>query len=162
MDLELLFSRNPFVQQGSQGFSLIQPNKSQTIDLAADQAQTKFDLPAEFHNSNVLVEVTGAGVSKSSAYYANSLNVQLSENYGQIKVANQEDGKPLSKVYVKVYARNSDGSTAFYKDGYTDSRGRFDYASLSNQSVGDVDRFALLVISERQGATVREAAAPKE
>ncbi len=162
MDLELLFSRNPFVQQGSQGFGLIRPNKSQTIDLAADQLQTSFDLPNEFHNSNVLVEIVGGGQTKSAAYYANSLAVQVSENYGQIKVSNQDDGKPISKAYVKVYARKLDGSTTFYKDGYTDTRGRFDYSSLSNQSIEDVDRFALLVLSEKQGATVREAATPKE
>ncbi len=162
MDLELLFSRNPFVQQGSQGFSLIRPNTSQTVELEADKAQTTFDLPAEFHNSNVLVEIVAGGQTKSAAYYANSLAVQVSENYGQIKVANQDDGKPLSKVYVKVYARKVDGSTGFYKDGYTDTRGRFDFASLSNQSVGDVDRFALLILSDQHGATVREAVAPKE
>jgi hypothetical protein len=162
MDLELLFSRNPFVQQGSTGFSLIRPNVTQTVKLPADKVQASFDLPAEFLNSNVLVEIVGSGQTKSTAYYANSLAVQISETYGQLKVAHQGDGKPVSKAYVKVYARMKDGSVAFYKDGYTDSRGRFDYSSLSNQSIGDVDRFALLVLSDQNGAMVREAATPKE
>lgn len=162
MDLELLFSRNPFVQQDSRSFSFIRPNLTQAVEFKADQVQTVVDLPAEFHNSNVLVEIVAAGQTKSSAYYANSLNVQLVENYGQVKVSHQENGKPLSKVYVKVYAQKGDGSTAFYKDGYTDARGRFDYSSLSNQSIGDVNRFAMLILSDQFGATVREAGTPKE
>ena len=41
-------------------------------------------------------------------------------------------GKPLPKAYVKVFARCSDGTVRFHKDGYTDLRGRFDYASVSD------------------------------
>ena len=37
----------------------------------------------------------------------------------------------LPKVYVKVYARLADGTVKFHKDGYTDHRGRFDYATVS-------------------------------
>jgi hypothetical protein len=135
---------------------------SQTVELTKDKDQTVIDLPAEFHNSNVLVEIVAGGQTKSSAYYANSLNVQVSENYGQLKIAHQDSGKPLSKVYVKVYARKIDGTNSFYKDGYTDARGRFDYSSLSNQSISDVSRFALLILSDEFGATVREANRPKE
>lgn len=40
-------------------------------------------------------------------------------------------GKYLSKVYVKAYMMDKNGVESFYKDGYTDLRGRFDYASLS-------------------------------
>ena len=38
------------------------------------------------------------------------------------------DKKPLSKVYVKVFA-DVNGTPTFYKNGYTDLRGKFDYAS---------------------------------
>jgi 5-hydroxyisourate hydrolase-like protein (transthyretin family) len=98
---------------------------------------------------------------RSQAYYANSLAVQVIENYGQVRVADSATGQPLPKVYVKVYARMNDGRTRFYKDGYTDLRGRFDYASLSTNELDFVDRFALLVLSEQNGAVVREAAPPK-
>ena len=67
---------------------------------------------------------------------------------------------PLSKTYVKVFAKMKDGQIRFYKDGYTDLRGRFDYASLSTNDVDYVDRFSLLVLSESGGAIVREAAPP--
>ena len=52
------------------------------------------------------------------------------------------------------------GSIRFYKDGYTDLRGRFDYASLSTNDLDQVERFALLVMSNDQGAVVREVAPP--
>ncbi len=84
------------------------------------------------------------------------------ENYGQVKVAGQKDGKALSAVYVKVYAKQKDGVVRFYKDGYTDLRGRFDYASLSTNDLDRVERFSILIMSEEQGAVVREAAPPKQ
>jgi hypothetical protein len=53
-----------------------------------------------------------------------------------------------------------DGEVKFYKDGYTDLRGKFDYASLSTNDLDNVDRFALLVLHDQQGAIVREASPP--
>ena len=89
------------------------------------------------------------------------LAVQVIENYGQIKVTDRETHKPLPKVYVKVYAQSEQGETKFYKDGYTDLRGRFDYASLSTNQLDSVQKFSILVLSEEHGAVVREATPPK-
>lgn len=161
MDIELLFSGNPFVQQYTGQFSTIKPNFTAAVDLPADAKSTDIELPAQLLNSNVLVEITGGGVTRSQVYYANSLDVQLSENYGQVQVRHQTTKQPLGQVYVKVYARLKDGQVVFYKDGYTDLRGRFDYASLSTNQLDTVDRFALLILSETNGAVIREAAPPK-
>ena len=161
MDLELLFSRNPFVQKFSSQFSLIQPNESLTLTLPAEQNQFEFELPARFHTSNVLVEIVAGGKTRSQAYYANSLDVQLMENYGQLRVTDSDTGQPLPQVYVKAYARMQDGSIRFYKDGYTDLRGRFDFASLNTNEIEVTDRFSLLIMSEDRGAVVREAQPPK-
>ena len=49
----------------------------------------------------------------------------------------------------------------FYKDGYTDLRGRFDYSSLSTNQLNRVKRFSLLLMSEKNGAVIREALPPK-
>ena len=54
-----------------------------------------------------------------------------------------------------------DGSVRFYKDGYTDLRGRFDYSSLNTNELDFVANFALLVLSDEYGAVVREAVPPK-
>ena len=161
MDIELLFSRNPFVQQYTGQFSTIRPNHTANLELPVAATSTEVDLPAELQNSNVLVEVTGGGKTRSQAYYANSLDVQVVENYGQIQVRHQASKQPLGKVYVKVYARMNDGSVEFYKDGYTDLRGRFDYTSLSTDQLDAVARFSLLIFSEENGAVIREADPPK-
>ncbi len=161
MDIELLFSRNPFVQQYSGRFSTIRPNLSATANLPQDKVTFEFDLPETLRTSNVLVEITAAGQTRSQAYYANSLDVQVMENYGQLKVTRQGTRRALSMVYVKVYARMDDGEIRFYKDGYTDLRGRFDYTSLNTNDLDSVARFALLIFSENDGAVVREADPPK-
>ena len=67
----------------------------------------------------------------------------------------------LPKIYVKVYAKMKNGGVKFYKDGYTDLRGRFDYTSLSTNELDNVERFSMLVLSEEHGGVVREAAPPK-
>lgn len=162
MDVELLFSRNPFVQGHSGQFSFIRPNSTQTVALPEKGTVHEFALPEQFHRSNVLVEIVGGGVTKSHAYYANVMAVQTIENYGQVKVTHGGDARPLSKVYVKVYARMQDGQVKFYKDGYTDLRGRFDYTSLSTNELDFVKRFSLLVFSDEHGAVVREVNPPKQ
>jgi len=53
------------------------------------------------------------------------------------------------------------GQIKFYKDGYTDLRGRFDYTSLNTNEIDRVSRFAILILSPTDGAVVREAAPPK-
>jgi hypothetical protein len=161
MDIELLFSRNPFVQQYSGPFSTIRPNHTEPVALKADQKKTVIDLPEQFHKANVMVEIIAGGVKKSQACYANAMAVQIVENYGQVTVAGAESGKGLAKVYVKVYARMKDGQVQFYKDGYTDLRGKFDYTSLNTNELDNVDKFSLLILSETDGAVVREAGPPK-
>jgi len=42
-----------------------------------------------------------------------------------------------------------------------DLRGRFDYASVSGESGDDVERLAVLVLSDDRGAVIREVSPPK-
>lgn len=172
MDVELLFSRNPFVQQFRGQFSSIKPNLSLQVALedSAEKSDTEskkrsaksVPLPESLLNKNVLVEVVGAGQKRMIPHYSNALAVQVIENYGQIKVAHQTTGKPVSKAYVKVYAQMSDGRIKFYKDGYTDVRGRFEFASLNTNDLDVAGKFSVLILSDEYGALVREAAPPKK
>ena len=82
------------------------------------------------------------------------------ENFGQLRITDTDTGKPLSTVYAKVFARTANGKVRFHKDGYTDLRGRFDYASVSGPHSPDITRFAILVLSEDKGAVIREVAPP--
>jgi hypothetical protein len=161
MDIELLFSRQPFVQQQSEQFSFIKPNRSDEITVPEGKKQVSFDLPAEYLGSNVIVEVVGEGRRKSMAYYAHELALQVVENYGQVRVAKANANRALPKTYIKVYGRMKSGEVKFYKDGYTDLRGVFDYTSLNTNELDYVDRFSLLILNPDHGAVIREAAPPK-
>ncbi|MEM7386001.1 MAG: hypothetical protein AAF514_13760 [Verrucomicrobiota bacterium] len=161
MDVEFLFSSNPFVSQDSRRFSIIKPNLSEVRPLDGGKTTLTLPLPRQFEGKNVLIEVQGGGQKKSRAWYSNTLNVQIAETFGRVDVKHANDQRPLPKVYVKVYARRNDGQVTFYKDGYTDLRGKFDYTSLNTNEIDQVEKFSLLVMSDDHGATVREAAPPQ-
>ena len=80
MDVELLFSRNPFVQEISGPFASIRPNATQAMKLPTGQAKLAIPLPKELTSRNVLVEVAAAGKISSHPYYANVMDVRLLES----------------------------------------------------------------------------------
>ncbi|MFK7850393.1 MAG: hypothetical protein AB8D78_05385 [Akkermansiaceae bacterium] len=160
MDLEFLFSTTPFVSNDGGGFSIVKPNRTETVRLPADKRAHTFALPNEYQSKNVLVEVVGGGKRRSEAIYANELQALVSENFGILTVRHDKDGRALPKVYVKVYVMTEDGPQ-FYKDGYTDLRGKFDYATVSTTDIANATKFSILVMSEDHGATVLEAPVPQ-
>jgi hypothetical protein len=190
MDPEFLFSASPFVTEDTSRFSIIKPTRTVAQALPAGQDALALPLPGEFAKANVLVEILGAGQRKAQAYHANTLKLTLAENYGRLEVRDEAAGKPVRKAYVKVYARLKNGAVRFYKDGYTDLRGKFDYASLNSSDnagrpippprpmpadgtglshamlapseLGEVEKLAILLMSEGQGAAVREVAPPRQ
>jgi len=191
MDPEFSFSSNPFVSEDASRFSIIKPNKSSVQALPKGKDTLEVPLPAEFAKANVLVEIVAAGQRKAQAYHANTLKLVLAENYGRLETRDSASDRAVSKAYVKVYARLSNGTVRFFKDGYTDLRGRFDYASLNGGAPGQplpqpmggpaavppngldyqmlkpaelpqIEKFALLILSDTNGATTREVAPPSE
>ncbi|MEM8679759.1 MAG: hypothetical protein AAGF97_10445, partial [Planctomycetota bacterium] len=160
MDLELLFSRNPFVTEFAGQFAHIFPNQSQQVVLDPAETATSVELPQDLRRKNLLVEVRSSCGNRSLTYYANALLVEMIDNYGQLRVRLRETNEPLAGVYVKTYAMQANGQIEFYKDGYTDLAGRFDYSSLSTDQLDQVRRFAVLIMSDDHGAVVREAAPP--
>jgi len=54
----------------------------------------------------------------------------------------------------------NNGQVRFYKDGYTDLRGKFEYASLNTDDLDQVQRFAILIIDPSAGAHIEEATPP--
>ena len=193
MDPEFSFSSNPFVSEDASRFSIIKPNKSAVQALPKDRDTLDVPLPAEFAKANVLVEIVAAGQRKAQAYHANTLKLVLTENYGRLELRDSASDHAVSKAYVKVYARLRNGTVRFFKDGYTDLRGRYDYASLNGGAPGqpvplpqpkqgpvaapqngldyqmlkpaelpEIDKFAILILSDSNGAATREVAPPSE
>ncbi len=188
MDPEFSFSSSPFVSQAASRFAVIKPNQSATQALPAGRDTLDIPLPADFSRANVLVEIVAAGQRKAQAYHANTLKLTLAENYGRLDVRDSATDKPVSRSYVKVYARLRGGTVRFFKDGYTDLPGRFDYASLNSSDTArptpgphaapasggldyqmlrpneliNVEKLAILVLSESNGALVREVSPPSK
>ena len=161
MEVELLFSRRPFVSDDTEQFTFVLPNGTQSVKLPAAENHV-FALPDKYREGNVMIEIEAGGIRKAKAYYANRLRVEVTESYGRVRVTGEENAKPLPSTYVKVYARMNDGRVKFYKDGYTDLRGKFDYVSLNTGQLDDVDRFAVLVLNDEAGAMIREAKPPTQ
>jgi hypothetical protein len=160
LDVEVLFSRQPFVLADVSRFSYITPTRSMRVALAQGTSSTRVELPPEL-SGDLVVEASGGGLRRALPCFAQELTVDVVESFGEVRVGERATGSPLPRAYVKCYARTRDGEVRFYKDGYTDLRGRFDYATLSTDELDRVDRFALLILDDRRGAVLREAAPPR-
>merc|ERR1719499_1247124 len=158
-----MFSTSPFSMSGGQGnWNFITPTVSQTIELTRGPRVDvqNVELPKELQFSNVYVEVSGGSLLKSTSYFDSNLMVQLKQNFGQVRVYNKESRRPIKKAYVKVYAETHNGKE-FYKDGYTDIRGCFDYVSISTDILARTREFAILVCTDDFGSVVRMCKPPK-
>merc|ERR1711935_57973 len=162
-DLEVLFSKSPFLSQDSKNFSYVSPYESEVVTVqksSAINAVTQ-EIPESLRKFNLYVQVTAGSYSKTLSYFPTNLGIKIQENYGIVKVHDTESGRPLPKVYVKCFMRNISGAVTFYKDGYTDIRGSFDYARLNIDKLSSIDKFSLLIVGdEEQGLVVKQCGAP--
>ena len=160
IDLEVLFSKKPFFIEGTQDFSFVTANVE--LDVSLDPSgKHEVSIPDELQNKNFVVEVDYKTYVVSKPYFANSLKINVIERYGVIKVMNQ-DLQPRPRAYVKAFARKKNGSIEFYKDGYTDIRGKFDYVSLNVDMLSELSEIALLVVDDELGSQVTTTKPPPQ
>src|SRR5690606_7847561 len=69
MDLEFLFSSNPFVESEADRFGVIKPNRTDVVKLPRDNETHAAPIPEELARKNVLVEVVGSGRRAAQAFY---------------------------------------------------------------------------------------------
>ncbi len=117
-------------------------------------------MPEKYRNQTVLIEVESGASRDTELYYGGRLATYIAESYGQLQVMQNETRQPIPGAYVKVYAKHQDGTIRFYKDGYTDFRGRFDYVSISNNDLLTTERLAILVLDPENGATLHDVKKP--
>ena len=172
INAELLFSRSPFLKSNAESFSYVAPFqhvKKQMLPDDADEGQLnafvtqQIPLPNELKNmnANLVIEINGGDLQKFHTFYQNQLKVTVLETFGELKVCDSA-GKPMQKVYVKVYFKSKvTEKDYFYRDGYTDIRGKMDYAQTSGDKLKDVKRFSILVQSDTLGSKIQEANPPK-
>jgi hypothetical protein len=162
IDVELMFSRDPFADQSASGQALVQPNLAETVALAGQPNNLRHGLPEAMRKRNVQVEIRGGDQIATLKRLANDLDLQLVPALGQLQVQTRgEQGTFLPATYVKVYARTADGQVVFHKDGYTDLRGRFDYVTQSSQPLDNIIEFAVLVLSDEHGCAIQTTGVPR-
>ena len=162
IDIEILFSRSPFVKKTKVDFGLVKPQKIDIIKVQNEQKENKYVLkiPKELENKNFYIEVISGKKKEKEIYNSSLLKYSIIESIGEIKVMTPEL-KPLSQVYVKCFCETNNGSIKFYKDGFTDLRGKFDYVSLNTDLVNEVKKFSLLMVSKEYGSIIATCNPPK-
>jgi len=161
-ELELMFSEHPFQDQNV-SYKLMMPNKSQVVELAAKKNSTVVKLPEDLRDTNTIVEMISGDIKVTKVSYDHDLVVQVSSATGQLRVLSKKTNKPLPRAYCKVYAQSmSDHKKKFYKDGYTDVLGRFDFRTLSTDALQSSRRLGVLVSTEDHGSVIREIDVPSD
>ena len=162
INIEILFSRSPFVKKTKIDFGFIQPQKIDIIKLEKNHNENKYilNIPEEFKNKNFYLEVSSGKIKENEIYYSSLLKYSLIESIGEIKVMTPEL-KPISKVYIKCFCETNSGQIKFYKDGFTDLRGKFDYISLNSDLINEVKKFSLLMVSKEYGSIIVSCNPPK-
>lgn len=155
-DIEFQFSTAPFREEHS-AFNFVMPTDQLMLDLDKNEKSMTVPLPVTLHDKSSVVEVIGGGFTVSKPNYDNHLRIEISAKLRQIRVFDKTTNKAISKAYVKVYGQTPDSPEGrFIKDGYTDLRGRFDYATVSTDEMKYVSALAILVLSPSAGADVLE------
>jgi len=158
ISIELMFSTSPFTDS-SLTYRYVEPTKCFTNDLEVEAKVNIIqlsDIIGEMDNENrdsYIFEAIAEDRCLNGALYFNTFEVQLSET--QVRILRKRSRSPIVKAYVKVYAQtknNPDG--VFYKDGYTDLRGRFDYKTVPSGALENVSKFAILVKTISNGAAI--------
>ncbi len=163
IDAEMLFSMHPFEDPGqSSRAAFVRPAWEQAFAAPADGKPLRVELPAEWNAKALSVEIAAADGSATETllHTPGTLRVQAVRPRGELLVRDGA-GKPLPRAYVKVFARPASGGPAvFHKDGYTDLRGVFDYASVSARPDVDGLEFAILVVHDDAGSRTLRVPAP--
>jgi hypothetical protein len=164
IDIEVLFSKDPFFNKDmTNSFSDVFPTllTTESTTQSPDESVISIDIPEALKNKNLVIYVQTAVLSEKVQYFPSELEVITASEAGFVRVANK-DKRPLPQIYVKAFSQNKDGSVAFYKDGYTDMRGIFDYSALNADKLDSIDKFSLLICSQEYGSATKVVPKPSK
>ena len=180
IDLETMFTRDPKISEimnkdennkdndnnyMKEHFGFVQANYSETIKIPKDKINkndnsTDYEIPKDFMNKNLLVEIKAESIKLFDIYLSSNLYIVITESLGELKVLDN-NLKSVTKAYVKVYVELNDSNVQFYKDGYTDLNGKFNYLALNTDQLKKAKKFYIFVSEEKQGAIIKECYPPK-
>ncbi len=152
VDLEVLFSKDPFLSGDSASLPGIRANE--TREVALQGAETAVELPEAFRQGNVLVAANSGSTRVLKVLDSKALEIVRQPAERTLQVFDSATRLPLPRSYVKVYTQGRDGEAVFHKDGYTDLRGKFDYLSHTGSTLGEIRRIAVLISHPEKGARI--------
>ena len=180
IDLETLFTREPKISvimnkdtdkdnntnnDMKENFGFVQSNYSENVKIPKEKINknensTIYDIPEKYRNKNLFIEIKAESIKLFGIYLSSNLHVIISENLGELKVV-ESNFKPIIKAYVKICVELNDNQVQFYKDGYTDLNGKFNYLALNTTQLNNAKKFYIFVSDEKQGAIIKECNPPK-
>jgi len=177
IDLETMFTRDPKISEiierdknkdsskMKENFGFVQPNYSTNIKIPPEKINkndnsTLFEIPKEYKSKNLFVEIKSESLKMFDIYLSSNLYVVITESIGELKVIDN-NLKPIIKAYVKVYVELDSDEVQFYKDGYTDLNGKFNYIALNTDQLKKAEKFYIYVSEEKNGALIKECKPPK-
>ena len=179
IDLETLFTRDPKISEiinkdnknennssdMKKHFGFVQPNYTETITIEKEKINKndnilEYEIPKEFKNKNLFVEINAESIKLFDIYLNSNLIVAITESLGELKVIDMKL-KSVIKAYIKVYVELNNTEMQFYKDGYTDLNGKFNYLALNTDQLKKAKKFYIFVSEEKHGAVIKECYPPK-
>ena len=180
IDLETMFTRDPRISEImnkddnkennsnnniKEHFGFVQHNYAETIKIEKEKINkneysTSYDIPQKYRNKNLFVEVKAGSLKLFDIYLSSNLYLIITDSLGELKVI-ESNLKPVIKAYVKVYVELNNKEIQFYKDGYTDLNGKFNYLELNTDQLKNSKKFYIFVSEEKQGSIIKECYPPK-
>jgi len=161
IDAEILFSSSPFVEDKIDKFSYVRPFSEVNLQTKKDSRISVAKLSEDLQRKNMVIEVKSNHSQNFLKFFSSDLTVQIKEHIGEIKVSFKNDKKVQSSIYVKVYVKTKDGKELFFKDGYTDFMGIFQYSHASGltRSSNLFEKFAIFISHPEYGSITKCAGA---
>ncbi len=111
-------------------YNICKSNKENTLNIS---------IPESLKNKTVYIEVSDNKKKEYETYYSSLLKCSILESIDEIKILSPEL-KPLSKVYIKSFCKDKNGNIQFYKDSFTNLRGKFNYDTLNSDLINKVKK----------------------
>ena len=67
MEVELLFSRQPFAKNDAEHFTLVSPDGEESLEIAEGEKRTTYRLPENYRRQSVMIEIEAGGKRKAQA-----------------------------------------------------------------------------------------------
>ena len=162
VSLEILFSLHPFRTNEFDQLVFSNPHKSLSVPLTKAQAlqRSVLQIPAPFDKKDMIIKVSSGKSKQVLVYSYNQLNVAVFADQGRLKITDKKTSKALSRVYVKVFAKTTGGANQFFRDGYSDIVGGFNYFDVKT-GVSGVQQFGLFISDGEKGCVIMNIDAPQ-